>query len=333
MNSLVLALALAAPPGSATAPSGSAGTDVPLANTIKRQWKFRLPAEAWRRVGTQIELGGGLAYRVQLDGTTLAIDTDGDERFDARVEADGVVVLGAGKARTAVRLRAKPEWSYMLASVKTCKIGGTKVTIVDQNNNGRFDEVGVDAMLIGRSKTASFLSSVVPIGGALHTIEVAADGSKVTHAPYEGESGELQLVLRSEAKTLAMILRSVDGRYSFDVARAKGAIKLPLGSYKLHSGLLSYGGNRVSVAQGRAADVQLKKGECAKLELGGPLDAEFAYQRKAGKMHFSPQQIWFYGRAGEQYVDWQPLGSSPKITIDDALKNKRLADVIFPPNC
>lgn len=316
--------------------AGGAETELALSTKVHRKWKFRLPAETWHKVGNGIRLAGSSerVFKAQLDGTSLALDVDGDGELDTKIAPEGgVVLLVADGRRTALRLRSQPAWSYAPASVQTCKIEGTKLRLIDQNNNGRFDDIGEDALIVGSGKSASFLSEVIHVRGQLLRIRVSPDGKTLRYSAYEGETSKVAIALASEGRLLAAVLKSTDGRYSFDLSRAKAGMSLPSASYVLQSGLLSLGGNTVRVRGAASKALALRAGESAELKLGAPVRVSFDFEREGGKCHFRPDAIFFHGRSGEEYFDWKPLGKSPKITIDDAVKNKRLAEVIFPPNC
>ena len=333
MQKLVCLVALAglSSPGMAT----DGPTDVPLETKVYRSWKIRLPAENWQKVGKAIEVASWKQrYVAKLDGTSLKLDTDADGKVDTTIDKEGgVVLLTRGKDRVALRVRSTPAWSYAPASVKFGKIEGKRVRLIDQNNNGRFDDFGADAMVIGRGKAASFLSKVVRVGEQLYSISVTADGGSLSYSKYEGATSQIDFKVLSKGKVLAAVLKSSDGQFSFDVSNVKSAITVPAGAYHIHSGLLSFGGNKVSVRSGKAKAIELAAGKKAEMRLGGPAKVVFSYAVQGGKYHFAPDKIWYYGRSGEEYYNWQPLGKSPLITIDDAVKNERLAAVIFPPNC
>lgn len=336
MNLILHSLALGALTVSVGGP-GATETEVQLQTKVYRNWKFRLPAESWKKVGKAVHVptfGADTRFRAQLDGTSLALDTDGDGSFDTKVAPKGgVILLVKGQKRVAIRLRSKPDWSFAPASVKTGKIAGTKVRFIDQNNNGRFNDFGEDAMVVGIGKTASFLSEVISVKGKLFTLKMTPDGSKVAYAPYEGETSSIDFKVLTKGKVLAAVLKSTDGKYSFDISRAKTSLTVPTASYNVHSGLLSFGGNKVSVRTGDAKPMALKAGGHEEVRFGGPVRVEFDYHIAGGKYHFSPEKIWYHGRGGEEYFNWQPLGKSPKIAIDDPRTNERVAEVVFPPNC
>lgn len=335
LGTLAATLVAAPVPGS---DSVVGSTDVALETKVYRKWKFRLPAESWKQVGKGIHLpcmGADVRFRAQLDGTTLALDTDADGAFDTKIDAEkgGIVLLVRGKDRVAIRLRSQPDWSYAPASVKSGKIDGTKLCVIDQNNNGRFDDFGEDAMVIGAGRTASFLSKVVSVKGKLYSIDMAADGASLSYAPYEGPTSKVDFKVLTKGKVLAAVLKSADGSLSFDVSKTGSETVVPTSTYAIHSGLLSFGGNKVSVRTGRSQPMALKADATTEVRFGGPVKVEFAYQVRGDKYHFSPSDIWYYGRSGEEYFNWQPLGKSPKIAIDDERLMKRIAEVVFPPNC
>ncbi|MDP6425261.1 MAG: hypothetical protein QGG14_10990 [Planctomycetota bacterium] len=334
MNPILTGLALS---GALVAPSLAmhGENEVALTTKVYRSWKIRLPAEGWRKVGKAVQVASwDKSFAAKLDGTSLRLDTDADGEVDTTIDKKGgVVLLTHGKERLALRLRSAPDWSYAPASVKVGEIEGKRVRLIDQNNNGRFDDFGADAMVIGRGKAASFLSKVVRVDSKLFEIGVSSNGGQLTYKPYEGPTSQIDFKVLSKGKILAAVLKSTNGDFSFDVSNVKKAITIPTASYRIHSGLLSFGGNKVSVRSGSAKAVALTANASAEIRLGGPARVEFAYETKGGKYHFAPDRIWYFGRAGEEYYNWQPLGKSPLITIDDALKNTRLAEVIFPPNC
>ena len=51
-------------------------------------------------------------------------------------------------------------------------VEGVPVQLIDQNNNGVFNEIGIDAMVVGSGKSAAFLSKIVNLKGQLFEFEV-----------------------------------------------------------------------------------------------------------------------------------------------------------------
>ena len=328
----VLAFALT---GALAATSSDSG-EVALKAKIHRNWKLRLPAEITKEIGTGIDLAASLGKRfgAGLDGTSLKLDVDADGTLETVVEGEeGFVVLRNGDRRYGVRLAASPRWTFAPGSAMVGEVLGTRVQIIDQNLNGRFDDYGSDAMIIGRGKSASYLSKVASVNGELYEFNVAADGSKLSFSPYEGKSGELALDMALGCKVLSLVLRSRDGLVSTAINRSEASVTLPAGEYFLHSGSLALAGNRVKVKQGRSPSVTVEEGKPAKLSLGGEVRAEFAYQRQGRQFGFAPDKIWYFGKAGEEYYDLEPLGKSPRIALADPKSGREIAEAFFPGSC
>lgn len=307
-----------------------------LKSKIRRSQKLLLPGEVLTPVATgfQFQDGLGANFRADIDGTALLIDADADGTLETRVEGEtGFVVLEANGRRYGVSLSAKPEWSFMAGSEVTGKIGKTKIRIIDQNHNGRFDDVGKDAMVIGNGRAASFLSEVVSIDGELRSLKVAADGSKLTWSPFEGEVGTMSLHAVTDGKVMAAVLNSKDGRYSVHLSKHDVAMKVPAGDYELHSGVLSLAGSRVKMQKGRSKSFTVAAQAEQKFTWGGPAKAEFAYAEQGDELVFDPNRIWFYGATNEEYTDWNPVGKSPLIVVKDKATGQVVAEARFPGSC
>lgn len=325
-----------------------AGETVELEYRSYRDWDIVLPAEQFARVSGELcaTSCGGQHFKAELDGTALEVDTDGDGEPDTTVvgkEDD----LGSKSAL--VTLRGTSEdgepftytvrlvddgkgWTFAAAGAMVGKIGATRVQLIDQNNDGDYDDYGVDAMIVGRGRYASFLSRAVNVAGELKRIEVSADGSRIDVTPFEGATGTLDLrsQLEAKGKLLAAVVKSADGAYSFDLARARAGLEVPAGTYVLHSAKLGLGKMEGFVRAGRMEPMVVGSGERFALEWGGPLQAEFTYQRRGATVQISPADVSYFGAAGEEYSVWEPVGKSPTFTILERDAGTELAKALFP---
>ena len=199
------------------------------------------------------------------------------------------------------------------------RIGETKVQLIDQNNNGRYDDFGEDAMIVGRGKVACFLSRAVNVGGEVFAISVSPDGSELTYEPFTGEVGTLDMKseLDTKAKLMSVIVRSADGQYSFDLARVREGLKVPAGTYAFQSAKMGLGESVAYVRPGRIGQIAVKTGESTALSWGGPLQGEFKYAQAGGQIMISPADVTYFGRAGEEYFIWDPVGKSPEFSIKE----------------
>lgn len=340
-----LTLGLVATPPEPATPALAVSTD--LVFKPYKDWSILLPNEQFAVVGEGIAFPHGRGDRLaaRLEGTVLWLDRDGDGECEAKVEPlergqTGLMVFrvpfGTDGERTyAVRLASDGKWTYSASGAMVGEIAGTRVQIIDQNNNGRFGDVGEDAMIVGRGTTASFLSKVINVDGKLFDIGVAEDGSRIDYQPHEGPVGTLDLGSKHASKALmrSVVVQSADGTISFDLSRAKDGLKMPAGDYIVHSGQVALGKSRAELRTGRAKPVSVSAGETTTVEWGGPVAAEFAYHRRGDKLQIGPSEIWYYGRQGEEYSNFMPLGSSPEFVIKDKKTGEVLVNAKFPGNC
>lgn len=342
------ALALA---GASEAPAAET-VSIELAFKPYKDWTLLLPDEQFAKVGEGIAFphAGGEHFTAKLEGTVLWVDRDGDGECEAKVEPleggeTALMVLRAeneeGADRSyAIRLSSDGAWSYSASGAMVGQLAGSRIQLVDQNNNGRFDDYGADAMIVGRGRAAAFLSRVVNVDGELYRLDVTSDGTRIDATPFTGESGMLDLGsdLETKARMRSVVLVGEDGETSFEVSRscsdrkAKG-FKLPAGSYTLHSGQVALGKGHAELRGGRMKPVKVSAGQTTELSWGGPVRAEFAYRQSGDEVQIGPGDIRYYGRAGEEYSNFMPLGSSPDFAIKDKKTGEVLVNAKFPGNC
>jgi len=343
MTLQIPALALAA----AVSAEDHSPTTVELSFKPYKDWDLLLPKEQFATVaeGVAFPHAGGDVLTARLEGTVLWLDRDGDGECDARIEPmergqTGLMVFRprdatGAECTYAVRLKCDGKWTYSASGAMVGEIAGTRISLIDQNNNGRFADYGEDAMIVGRGKAASFLSRVIHVDGELLSIDVAGNGRQIEVRPFDGEAGTLDLGSkhRSKARMRAVVIRSADGETSFEVSRAKGGLKVPAGEYTVHSGRVALGKGRATLRTGRFQPVSVRAGESTVVEWGGPVKAEFRYARRGEQLQIGPDDIRYYGRSGEEYGSFLPLGSSPAFTIKDANTGEVLVNTKFPGSC
>lgn len=303
----------------------------------QRKWRFRLPAEQTRSVGQAFAFTESLgrSFKIVREGHALLVDVDGDGEIDAKLRGnEGFLTLKGVSSSYGLRLHGRDgAWRFAPGCVMRGKIAGTKVQLIDQNLNGRFDDFGEDAMVVGRSRVASFLSEVISVEGRLVRLQIAPDGRRVAYSNFDGESGSLKMSCSTKAKLLGAVIRSSDGRHSFDVASVEGGLEVPVGDYELAWGEIGLSDTRVKIRRGRADMMSVSKGGSTKVSWGGPIAAEFAYLREDREVQFDPNKIWYYGSHGEEYYDWFPNGKSPTIRIDCGRTGRQIAETFFPGSC
>ena len=330
--------------------TGSERTTVALEAKALRSWDILLPAERFADVGTGFALphrgAGDQAadrFAARIEGERLRIDLDGNGECEALVEGhDGFVTLTGtspqgNPLKYSVRL-AQPNgrpWQYSCGGAMVGAIGDTKLQFIDQNLNGSFADFGEDALLVGHDRAASLLSHVVSVEGQLYTIEVAGDGSSFSYSAFDGAAGTVDLCsqFESKAKLESAIVVSTDKNYSFSVAKAKEGLRVPAGEYKLLYGQIGLGDSRATVRTGRAKAFSVAANARQSIAWGGPVQAEFAFKREGSTVSFTPWDIWYYGRLGEEYSNFLPLGKTPDFVIKEKNTGEQLVIAKFPGNC
>jgi len=311
--------------------------EVRLKYRVYRDWKITLPAETLTPIGKKVAFPQSCqqAFAVKLNGTALAVDTDGDGTSDVLVRGKQGTVTLRGKTKSgdkftyAMRLRNAGGWKFVAGGAMVGKIGGQKIQLIDQNGNGRYNEFGKDAMIVGRRDEACFLSEVIAVNGKLLKLEIQPDGTSLKTTPYTGPAGTLDITSRYETdgRLISGIVASVDGKYSFELSRKPSLV--PAGEYLLYGGRVALGRNAVQIAKGNSSTFKVADGKTFRLAWGGPINISFTFERGGGKVRFSPELVSYHGQAGEHYVGWKPFGGSPEFQVTDLITGQRIAKAIF----
>jgi hypothetical protein len=261
----------------------------------------------------------------------LSVDTNGDGKVDKQVKgAYGFLVLKAKDSageplEYAVRFKVDQKvYKYASSGVMRGRLNGESVLLIDQNNNGTYNEVGVDAMVVGKSKAASFVSKVVNLKGELFEVSISDDGKSMEARPFAGESGTLDLRsgFKAKGKLESAVVKSADGQYSFNLG--DGSMNVPAGDYTIAYGLAGKASETVTIGTGKMSPVNVKAGRETALTWGGPIIADFPYSRDGLAVKVEPASVKFYGKAGEEYTDFLPQGQSPKFLVYEERTEKLL---------
>jgi hypothetical protein len=286
------------------------------------KWNIQLPSETFSPINGAIPVAQGFA--TEIDGTALAVDVNGDGKTDEKAKGTaGMITLKGGTGGLphdySLRLVNEGGWKWASSGALEGKVAGTKVAIIDQNNNGRFDDFGADAIVVGKTDAASFLSKIINVNGTLYEIEITEDGSELAYKPYMGKAGMLNLLadFESKGKLTAAVVRNENGDYSFELSDAKRGMLIPEGLYSIVSGKVEMGKESCLVKTGECKPIRVSADEPSVFAWGGPITAKFDYTREGEEVTFSPQSLWFFGKAGEEYHNWVPDGAPPKFIIKD----------------
>jgi hypothetical protein len=360
-HALFLAAALSGSP-QAPAPfaeTGGTAPDGPSVRSVEpltvelayrgfRTFEFELPDESYAPIadGIPIAHSGGDAFAARVEGGKLMLDVEGNGTFKAVIEPPpagetvSVTLRGTDAAGEPLRYTARVRqgqggWEYSCSGGLVGNLGETKIVLFDQDLDGLYGEPGEDALVVGRGRVATTMSTVILVDDALHTVRLVAGEGAAAHlelTPFEGATGTLDLVSGFETKGKVLSLQVADRRNHvyLDLADHDEGARVPVGTYRFDTGRLASGDNRVSIASGRMEKIVVEADASTTLAWGGPLTGEFTYGRQGLTFQFEPDKVWYYGRAGEEYYDWTPIGASPKFVIVDAEDRAELVSGVFP---
>ena len=230
----------------------------------------------------------------------------------------------------------KAQWRYVLpdeqlppAKIAVGTIHGTTVTVMDIDGDGKWNQIGKDMMVIGRDTAATYVSKVASLGGKLYTLEVAEDGKSVTTSPFTGPTGTLDL--KSEFRCFgtldALVLHDEKQQSWFNLAGHK-AETLPAGKYTITFGLARKDKELARIGQGKMPPIVVTNGGNHVVKWGSTVTAEFDYVLDKGEVTVQPD-LRFFGRGGEEYLNFQPNLKSPKFLVYDAKTKKLVASGRF----
>lgn len=303
-------------------------------------WEIVLPAERWHAVRGEISIPHGESdgFVAEKAGELkLEVDTNGDGKVDKNVKGTGGFLKLRSRSEKgetfnyAVRLKSDGgNWTFSSGCAMSGKVGGTLIKVIDQNLNGRYDDFGKDALLLGSGDGATLLSKVVNIDGKLYDFDINADGTEVTCKPYAGEVGMIDASSEFDSRgdLVAAVFSDKHSDWYFNAARAKKGFAVPVGSYKFHSGFVRKGAETAKMRRGKMRPVEVVAGETKTIEWGGPVVAEFDYSMRKDTIVVSPE-VDFFGNSGEEYYSFTPNAKSPKIIVMDKRTRKEVASGRF----
>jgi hypothetical protein len=337
----LLVLAVTAVLVSSGAYAQEASESYKLSPLAVQKWSTFLPSETWSKATGELAIphAGGTGFACAIDGQKLMVDTNGDGRVDMPVKGvAGFLKLvgestGGSKFMYPVRFRKAGEaWEWAASGMMKGRVKGGMLSIIDQNNNGKFNDYGVDAMMVGSDRTAGYLSKVVNLKGDLYNLEVSEDGSEVKVSPFTGETGLVDL--RSGFKSYgrleaAIVVNAQDSQIAFNLADSKGGVRVPAGKYILKSGLASKGAESALIKTGESTPIAVGGEDVARLEWGAPVVADVSWTQTGNQVSIQPTNVHYYGRAGEEYHAWNPDAKSPKLLIKNAESGKLIKEARF----
>lgn len=197
--------------------------------------------------------------------------------------------------------------------------GVSTVALIDDNTNGRYDDWGLDALVIdGRPQPLGPL--VCLRKGGLQYVKAAPSGAILLLGPYAGPVGQLAAQKGFSAPAgLRFAFLLVAGEAGVFELAGFGADKAPVppGRYSFHEGQLAGAGGTVRVQAGALAPVEVPAGDQAQGagfgEWGAPL--KLHAQVSGGLLGVEVKGICITGKGGETY--WPQSQNTPVVVFSE----------------
>jgi hypothetical protein len=197
---------------------------------------------------------------------------------------------------------------------------GAKISIVDDNNNGTYEDYGSDGMIIGGQ--ADFLSKIVTHEGKLYEFKFTDPlGHEFRYKPYEGNTGKIVTQWKGKTAPSFLYVRGIADATQNAVLRldTKAPITVPAGEYEFYFGLLKDGNGR----QAKSCEIRKGKSKTFKVEpdgevtltLGAPFEFDYKLTSQGEKMQLRGRDLTVLGKLGEQYVRFYPALVTAEVVV------------------
>ncbi len=268
---------------------------------------------------------------VSVKGEEFAIEVDGnhDGKFDERLKTDGasclvsIVYADGTTAPYSVRFQKGRggNWSWQRSGYWMATVNKAQIGIIDNNNNGKYDENGKDAISVGLNGYLTPISEIVNLGGALYRLKIEENGKKIWVKEYDGETGKLDV--RSGHKSLGVLASAVfqNGQTWIDLAALKDkAAVVPTGTWTFVAGEVKAvsGGQAAQMRTGKMAPVVVTKDETAKVNWGMDLKIDFDFSVNGGTVAIEVASVHVYGGSEEEYYNFVPPAFTPVVQVTNA---------------
>lgn len=307
-------------------PSQASWQKLPTRYQAARDFPFRTPTETMRSIDASIPLPSSATFAASPGEYKLTVDTTGDGRPNASAKgAYDTIQLpltyedGTRQPYTIYLTHSGTRWKFRRHCYRYTKYNGTPIYLIDDDHDGYYDGYGADAMVVGRSRYASFLSRVISIKGKLYEFKTNRPGTYVWVRPYEGPTGKLDLGRKFRAAGRLGAAVVSNGQISFDAARPT---VVPVGSYTLTWGAVWKGRSWVRIRAHKTLEVTA--GKTTHLAWGAPFKLNFSATRRGTQVTVSPSTVNVTGSAGETYHTFYPHALTPGVRIRHKHTRKQL---------
>jgi hypothetical protein len=205
-----------------------------------------------------------------------------------------------------------------------------KIVLLDDNGNGKYNDVGEDAVIID-DQPPCFLGKYINLGGKFYELLVHAAGAAIELRPAPKlDLGTVDMFEKykppqksENLKIHMLIITGPEGSFSFD-ERHRSAL-VPAGAYDLAFGLFERAKETVFIKKGEKTSFTVLAGKPATPAWGGPVKAKFEVSSDEKGVAVSVPA--FRGAATEQYFPENyrviPVQASIAQVFTDRMKLER----------
>jgi len=205
----------------------------------------------------------------------------------------------------------------------TGKVEGVELTLIDENDNGEYDEIGTDLIVFGKSPYGVPLSKIININKKLYECKVASNGDRISLIPYDGKYGVLDFISNFKCQSkLDYAILNLDDIY-IDVANDKN-ILLPCGIYKFWLGYMQEGTSHVTIKQNGMQPIEITdelnsdgQRKVTAIKWGASFRLDFQFEANNEKVKVIYGSLKVYGSTNEEYFNIFP-SLSPQIEVKDS---------------
>jgi len=204
------------------------------------------------------------------------------------------------------RLRTVVEhekFAIIRSSVRVGDIEGQKIVLLDDSGNGRFNDMGKDAVILGDTPVA-MLGKHMLLGDNFYEVLVQEAGLTLEYRPAKVEYGWVDLLDKFKPPQKSEMLRIhtlvIDGPMgSFSCSPQRRNVKVPVGAYDLVFGLFERAKETVYMKKGEKTTFTVSPQKVSSPQFGGEVKALF-------EVSFDGKDViidapTFYGELGERY--------------------------------
>ncbi len=266
-----------------------------------------------------------------FDGNYLVLDTNGDDKLDTKLKSnvDSAVLSltnpDGTKRPYAIRAYKGRDgsWGIQRNGMAQGTVGKTKVTFIDDDSNGYWNDYGSDAVAVGEAGYAAPLGTVLSIEGKLYQIRVDKQGGRFWTKAYTEAAGTLDMKKNFKANGDLAWCVVGNGEHFFDAATAaKGGMLVPAGNYNLVIGELRRGKMSCRIRQGTMEAIAVSSGQTAAPTWGMDVKIEFTYEVSGGKVQIHSSEVRIVGSAKEEYHTFKPQAITPRVQVKDKKSGK-----------